>query len=83
MLLQQALPHIDMAIYGARDALLHNTSKIIHGQARGVEDSARTCHELSQSRYESHMGWATTCTIGSSRYKNLKLRKEEEEEEEP
>jgi hypothetical protein len=24
------------------------------------------------------MRWATTCTIGSSRYKNLKLKKKEE-----
>jgi hypothetical protein len=29
----------------------------------------------NQSRYESRTKWATTCTIGSSRYKNLKLRK--------
>jgi len=34
------------------------------------------CHELIQSRYESHTRWATTCTIGSSKYKNLKLKKE-------
>jgi hypothetical protein len=37
----------------------------------------KNCHELSQSRYESHVEWATTCTIGSSKYKNLKLREEE------
>jgi hypothetical protein len=33
------------------------------------------CHELSQSRYKSCIRWATTCTIGTSKYKNLKLRK--------
>jgi hypothetical protein len=36
------------------------------------------CHELSQSRYKSRIRWVTTCTIGSSRYKNLKLGKERE-----
>jgi hypothetical protein len=36
------------------------------------------CDELSQSRYESRRSWATTCTIGSSKYKNLKLKKEGE-----
>ena len=35
------------------------------------------CDELSQSRYESHMWMATTCTIGGSKYKNLKLKKRE------
>jgi hypothetical protein len=52
MLLQQALPHIDIAIYRARDALLYNTSKIIHRQARGAEDSARTEAEIRASRVE-------------------------------
>jgi len=33
------------------------------------------CHEPSQQRYESLIGCATTCTIGSSKYKNLKLKK--------
>jgi hypothetical protein len=37
----------------------------------------RSCHELSQSRYESRIKWATTCTIGSYKYKNLKLKKRE------
>jgi len=36
LILQQALPHIDVAIYGTRDALLYDTSKIIHGQARAA-----------------------------------------------
>jgi hypothetical protein len=36
-----------------------------------------TCHELNQSRYKLHTKWATTCTIGSSIYKNLKLKKKE------
>jgi hypothetical protein len=29
----------------------------------------------SQSKYKLHRRWATTCTIGSSKYKNLKLKK--------
>src|SRR5450432_3391192 len=36
------------------------------------------CGELSQSRCGSHIRWATTCTIGSSKYKNRKLKKERE-----
>jgi hypothetical protein len=31
----------------------------------------------NQSRYKSHTKWATTCTIGSSRYKNIKPKKKE------
>ena len=52
LILQQALPHIDVAIYGTRDALLYDTSKIIHGQARAAEDSARTEVEVQASRAE-------------------------------
>jgi hypothetical protein len=52
MLLQQALLHIDIAIYRACDALLYDTSKIIHGQVRGAEDSARTEAEVRASRAE-------------------------------
>ena len=39
----------------------------------------KDCHELSQSRYESRIRHATTCTNGSSKYKNPKLRKERRE----
>jgi hypothetical protein len=35
----------------------------------------------NQSRYELHTKWATTCTIGSPKYKNLKLKKKEGKEE--
>lgn len=52
MILQQALPHIDMAIYRARNALLSDTSKIIYGQAGGAEDSARTKAKVRVSRVE-------------------------------
>ena len=52
MLLQQALPHIDVAIYGTRDALLYDTSKLIYGQARAAEDSARLEAEVQASRVE-------------------------------
>jgi hypothetical protein len=38
--------------------------------------TAPICDELSQLRYELRRSWVTTCTIGSSKYKNLKLRKE-------
>jgi hypothetical protein len=50
MLLQQALLHIDIAIYKACNALLYNTSKIIYKQVREVEDSARTKAEVRASR---------------------------------
>jgi hypothetical protein len=46
----------------------------------GIVNVACSCHELSQSRYESHIRWATTCIIGSSKYKNLKLKKREKKE---
>jgi hypothetical protein len=52
LILQQALPHIDVAIYGTRDALLHDTSKIIYGQARAAEDSARMEAEVQASKAE-------------------------------
>jgi hypothetical protein len=39
---------------------------------------ASTYNELSQLRYELRRSWATTCTINSLKYKNLKLRKEGE-----
>jgi hypothetical protein len=42
-----------------------------------IEGLCYNCHELSQSRYKLHTKWATTCTIGSSKYKNLKLKKRE------
>jgi hypothetical protein len=37
------------------------------------------CGELSQCRYSYARKWAITCTIGSSKYKNLKLKKRKEE----
>ena len=50
--MQQALPHIDVAIYGTRDALLHDTSKLIYRQARAAKDSARLEAEVQASRAE-------------------------------
>jgi hypothetical protein len=35
----------------------------------------------NQSRYKSHTKWATTYTIGSPKYKNLKLKKKEGKKE--
>jgi hypothetical protein len=61
---------------------LHFTSTRIEKQVLkqlGFLRKHGICGELSQSRCESHIRWAATCTIGSSRYKNLKLKKRKEE----
>ena len=49
---RETLLHIDVVIYRTRDALLHNTSKLIYRQARAAEDSARLEAEVQASRAE-------------------------------
>jgi hypothetical protein len=42
------------------------------------EHLASLCDELSQYKNRDAIAGCETCSIGSSKYKNLKLRKEEE-----
>jgi hypothetical protein len=49
-------------------------------QLREGSDNNIAVMNSNQSRYVLHTKWATTCAIGSSRYKNLKLKKKEKKE---
>jgi hypothetical protein len=57
------------------DATLNGPIESEDSEEVPIEFMSFWCHELNQSRYESRTRWATTCTIGSSIYKNLKLKK--------
>jgi len=62
---------------------VHTNRLVAHRVIKAiVEDKSRRYHEFSQSRYKSHIKWATTCTISSPKDEDpkdedLKLEKKE------